>query len=796
MAVDYDFLVTDLSIQNQIVDKFKSTDVSQSASGAQVFFYKTDEVTPKNIYIQTDDPLNPFTVAANPQTLNTAGAFEQKIYYYFFDEDDETPTNEELYYIKVVNTDSVTIYETNNFVINPPSSGGGTTTTSLVNLAPDYGFDVLFRSDYYASSTDIYLNEVANYPALGYLWFISDPSIGDFSYEFVAPAIGTLEGDPLHYIILTEENFGSDQTNIWFGFPICQYQELIDSTITFQFLAQDQSNTAVTSLDISIVRSPAMNDITNLVDWTMASSPINVGSVALDTSFSLKTVTFTMPSLVTTPEESSLTYLVIEMPKDQNFKIALTGFYPYQGEGETLAVTRDNLGNRNSRVFAQAMNNFLLSLNDYKSNNQPLMRRGAAGAINYQNRTGIFFQSSSPVDYNDTIPTYNFAVPANAQNVVVDYTYAEAGRTNVDTATEAEREILCNRYFEQVSSSTRALGDNSFLITALTATGFNVQTVLVHTPYSDWVSNSGVLTITPLSNPSNHILTAVIGPSSNQVDMTFTSNYDAGTFAYRDSALQPLGTPQNQYNPDVTGSLTAMVNWFGTITGSSQTAPYLTWNPTAGVTLATLNIGSGATPASVRFTWPVGGLTAAQIRSTQNNLSTNRANWSQYTNTLEFSNVSSSSPYFMLPAIPPYAIQFHVDSQGATVQVSDTLLTINFPSSEITTGADLANFMVNSLSDGTFYNFDFSGVPSNGENFYFSSTYKNFIGIFWITSQVKPTNPLPSRPAIYIALSPTASVQDVVTATSNAFINQISCIPNATDLNITLGNDMNLFMEA
>ena len=240
MAVDFDLLVTGLNIQEVLVDKMKTIDISQSASGARIFFYKPNKIDLKNVYILTGDPQNPFTVAQNPLTLNTAGAAEQKLYYYFFDEDVDNPTSddEELYYIQVLepSPSNVVIYEVGEFVRNPPTSGGGTSTSSNVNLAPDYGFNVLIRPEYYAQSTAFYLENIATHPALGYVWYVSDPAVGQFSYSFTKPSIGDLPGDPLHYINLVQENFSSSQTNLWFGFPICQAPELVGTTVTFQFL--------------------------------------------------------------------------------------------------------------------------------------------------------------------------------------------------------------------------------------------------------------------------------------------------------------------------------------------------------------------------------------------------------------------------------------------------------------------------------------------------------------------------------------------------------------------------------
>lgn len=795
MAVNFDLLVTGLNIQEVLVDKLKLTTVSQSASAAQVFFYKTDKITLKNVYISTEDPLNPFTLAPNPLTLNVAGAAEQKLYYYFFNEDVDDPTqdDEELYYIQVVNSNGETIYEENNFVRNPPVSGGGDTITSLVNLAPDYGLDVLFRPSYYGSNTEIYLTDTANHPALGYIWYINDPTVGDFSYEFVSPPIGDLPGDPLHYIILTEENFGSDQTNLWYGFAICQYQELIGSTITFQFLAQDQSIQEVTSLNIGIIRSPGSLPETGLIDWDNAGSPINVGNVTLDTSFSLKTVTFTMPDIVTVPDESSATYMVIELPLDQNFKIALTGFYVYQGENEDITVTRDNLGNRYSRVFSQLMTNFILSNEDYRSANLPLMRRNAAGSINYQNRTGAFFQAAQVYSANnENVDTFNFAVPANGLNVVENYTYAEAGRTDITTATVAEKEILCNRYIENIAPNLGVVGDNSFLIFSETATGFIAQTVLVHTPYSTWVSNSGVLTITPIGQPSNHIVTAAVnGGNPNRVDITFIQNYLALTWGYRANPNEPPGSDLNVYITPP--SQNVLVSWIGNIINNPGGAQ-ATFNALGGLTVGTVNNG-GVAAAEGFITFPAGGVTPAQIKSQLHTTQTDNVRSTQYINCLQFLNPSLAGST-TLPATPPYAIQFHVDDEGATVAVTDTLLTVNFPSSVLSSGSDMALFMTDALNDGTSYQFTFSGIPSNGENFLFSSTYKNFIGIFWVTNQVQPSNPIPSRPAMYIEIAPGSTIQDVVTATSTAFRKKISSTPTAANLNITIGTDLHLFMEA
>ena len=72
----------------------------------------------------------------------------------------------------------------------------------------------------------------------------------------------------------------------------------------------------------------------------------------------------------------------------------------------------------------------------------------------------------------------------------------------------------------------------------------------------------------------------------------------------------------------------------------------------------------------------------------------------------------------------------------------------------------------------------------------------DFIAIFWITNQVQPTNPILTRPAIYISIAPGATIQDVVTATWQGLVNSISAIPTAGDLGISLGANLSLMMEA
>lgn len=794
MAVDFSLLVTDLSIQNQIVDKFKSTNVSQSASGAQVFFFKTDKITPKNVYIDTGDPQNQFIVSPNPITLNTAGAFDQELYFYFFDESVDNPTenDQELYYIQVINTDNVTIYETNNFVLNPiTGGGGGGATTNIVNLAPSYALDVLDRNNEnaqyaYNNARANFITEIGNYPALSFLWLISSPDFGNFYYTFTDVAIGTLPGDPYNYINLIQENFSTSQTNCFFAFPICQHPELVGSMLTFQFLAQDQSATAVTNLNIGILRGPPMNVNSNLINWSLASVPINVGSVTLDTTFSLKTITFIVPSEILSPPASAATYMTIGLPLDQNFNIALTGFYVYQGQNESLTITRDNLGNRYSRVFSQSMNSFLLSGGqNFRSLNQPIVRSEQQGGFNFQDRTGIFFQRALDIFSYNT----NFGVVAQGQNVVKGYSYEAGGGVPSGLTNEGRSyQLLGDRFLDKYAAVPLGkIGDNSFLTSNVTATSFTVRTVLQHASHSPWISNSGVLTITTITGPSQHIVTAAVDVGiPERVIITNVASYVAFTRGYR-------ADPANGNNYTIANvAANVYIDYFGTITAGPPN-PGFTFNPTGGFASGTI-FGGGATPAVGFIQFPPGAVNPNAIQTTSTFIPAG-VGFTQYLNCLQFLSPQQAG-FSQITNPPAYAIQFKVDNAGQNVPVSQTLLTVNFPSASLVSGASLASAMVAILNSADEYIFTFSGVPANGDNFLFSSTYKDFIGIFWQTNQTQPINPILSRPAIYIEIAPGASIQDVVNATNAAFTNLISSIPTPGNLGITVGRDLSLFMEA
>ena len=160
MAIDFDKLFASPPIQYVFVDQTIPNTQSQLAAGAQVFFYKTDRITLKNIYIYSGDPMNPFIVAPNPQVTNAAGRLEQPIYLYPFDEAEMPPMTEELYTIEVFNSQNVMIDLIENWPLNP-QSGGGATDEEFTNLAPAYAYDIPFPFNNTATTAPV-INEVGN----------------------------------------------------------------------------------------------------------------------------------------------------------------------------------------------------------------------------------------------------------------------------------------------------------------------------------------------------------------------------------------------------------------------------------------------------------------------------------------------------------------------------------------------------------------------------------------------------------------------------------------------------------
>ena len=114
MAINTDLLVI-LPLLGQFI---QDSDTADPLLGTMAFF-KTDKVTPKNIYEQTGDPFNPFQVAANPIQLNAAGGYVNGSgnifvpYLYPFDEADNTTA--ELYYVEVERTDTSIAWAVDNF---------------------------------------------------------------------------------------------------------------------------------------------------------------------------------------------------------------------------------------------------------------------------------------------------------------------------------------------------------------------------------------------------------------------------------------------------------------------------------------------------------------------------------------------------------------------------------------------------------------------------------------------------------------------------------------------------------
>ncbi len=744
-----------------------STTGAFAAGGEVTFWTSPAKIALKNIYIKTNDPINPFIQGANPQNLSTVGTLLQAVFLYPFDETDEDI--EELYYVEAKNVNDVVIYSEQNIPINEASAA--TVDASIVNLAPSYGLDVRSSQNLFGPTPErnnIFLSNVATFPALGFIWVIQDPTNGNFYYTFTEIAEGTIPGNPTQFISLFQQDFGASQTNIFFGYPITFATECIGETITASLFIQDQSLVAVTSLNVGIIRSPAAEDDEETAGWSTVSPPINVGSITVTNALEKQEITFEMPALVTTPADSSLSYLVYSLPTSQNFQFNLTGFFSYEGENLTPVFFKRNLGDRLSRLFAQQMDNNLLSFKDYQSEYLP-MGRGKGASI-FQNRTGVIFEGPHNADFN-------FAVPMDGRNVIRGFPLLNT---------------LGDRYLDAAGNlSTEAA--NSFSITNVTTTTFEIQTVRPASSYTPWVSNSTAISIVPTSTPTEVGVTAAIQSGPTQLEtvvLTFDSNFLAEGVAANSvwrgfDIIDPATLP-------IAGS---MINWMGTLTAINNHFLYLGWfsfDSTSPIIAATVAPGSVSSPAIYSIQFPAAGMTQAEIQTnfvrsdaapgTKNVFLFENANW------LGYLNQPTSPAGGPIPYRTPYVLQFHVDGDGADRASTVTTTTVNFTTAELASGISMANKVVATINNADAYELIYSGVPTNGESLEISSHNTNFTLIFHVTNAGRPNNPFPNRFPIFVPISPSSDIATAIQETIITLLNDIGGIPFPDDLGYTALN--------
>ncbi len=740
MAVNNELLLTSLVLSEVFVDPL----TLQPLIG-EVFFFKTDKITVKNIYQLTGDDLDPFEVAPNPFPLQADGGFLNKIYYYPYDEDDETTV--ELYYIEARRTDTSVVLTFDDFPKNfVPRQGGTASSEELSNLLPSYGFDIPINRGFFTQDNEFpiegtTLQRVTVAP--GFDWIISNPSFSKFFYSFSKIAQGTLDGDPLYEITLDVESFGTAQTTLLFGGFISLDNQLAGETINLQVFVQDKSGAAITSLNVVVYAADSY-------------SPTTVTTLPVTTSLVQNKLSFTMPTVDLDSFDNRQVYLGVELPNAQELSIAFTGWFAYRGVAQTnLTILPQPLGEDISDQFFSTIDKDLRSVqtdsNDtgttYLGNELPLSATN--GTIAPLSHVGEIFEAGLAQSFDN-------AVLLSGDTIIINQLIGE------------KKDILTNRYLADSPLSSK--GGNSFVISNVLATAFDVETLVAGKPHTTWVSNTANVVIT--TNTGGAIpLSAVIGAPTNTVDITFNNDYLAfikPQIFYKQFNEQP--------NIESFPADNVINNWIGNLNTSGS----ITFNFNLGnVGMLTTANGSPSTAATCTVTFPVGGTTANLIKS----FVSNHDYGNVYMNYFSFLDVAINPPGTDMPTPPPFSISFHVDDDGIEVPATIHPYVMNFATSDLATGDLMAIAFNNFINTATKHTITINGLPLNGDNVQASTHDADFVFIFHDTAQAQPANPFPSKPPVFVLFTTSDTIVDFIDTFSRTFTTKLGSIPSINDLN-------------
>jgi len=755
----------------------------------KIYFYQLDKITPKNVYRQTGDIDNSFEVAANPIDLDTAGAIPFVLYLYPYDETDDTV--EELYYIEVRRDDTSLVFALDDFPQNfSESSGGGNASTQLINRFPSYGFDIPVFFNYYTELNDQTVPNPEDFstnennvitPAVGWIWQMENFTFSSFYYSFTEIPFGTLDGNPIYLLNLKNAINGANQTYNYFGAVLCLGSELEDQTINLQLFAQDLSIIPVTSLSVGLVVNEGSISI--------------VGSIPLDTTLSLRTLQFTMPDISTfLQNDNDYVYLVIQLPFDQTFDLKFSGTYCYLGDAQTIARLPINTGtSQATQYWSSNDTDFIRPNNDYLQSAQPISAR--KGQLSYLDRVGSIYIGASG----------NLTEAAKNSAVALTYKTLIRGQVIQDTLTD--------RFLDDPFSKTISrLAGNSFVVTPVTTTSFEVATNAKVASYSPWVSSipASVL-IVANGGTTDHGITAVAGPNPQDVDITFKEDYDANT-GYSMFIYDPLSRndTDNIYNVEsITGNPPQYQTVINNVVGNNYTFPHdeqrFLFDVNPGMTITNLATGSPTTQAQCRVTFLDSTFTTTTIKTSSDNSQFVRLPQSgdtvvkYYTNYLSYLDVTTSPVvpdippgfYPYMTNLPPFCIQFHVDNDGA--QITGTkfpVLTVNLDSAQLGDGTYLATQLLAAINNIGNYTVTVLATPTNGQTLQASTTDTPFVIIFYDTSQPKPSNPFPGVVPIFLEYDAVESLDSITSKLEDIFLKDIGGIPSPFDLVDT--NDVGL----
>lgn len=772
MAIDNSKLVLfPAAIQQPIIDPNNGL----PAAGGWIEFTKTDQTTPKAVYQQTGDPDDPFEVA-NDLTpgnkgrldLNNAGApVSFPLFFYPFDEADNK--TEELYYYRVNRADGSAILDANNMpqkYLND-QSGGSTSDESIENLWPSYGFEVKVWPTIYDQTTyDNFLTDKYDRVAAGWTWYKSTPDNAEFYYTFNTTAALGLDGNPVNELVLHAQNKTGDQTEQWIAAPVGYKDDLVGQDCELLVYNTDASSAPVTELDVVVIY--AQNQDTADDDKYLA--PIKVGEITLSTSRTKRTLQFTFPAIPTGTLYAFDRVLVgFRLPLNNNFDIGLTGTFFYNGQDKTITVPLGNLGKRIAiarNADPEAYNN---GTNDWIYNNLPVI--DSKGRSSVQNRTGLII--SGALTHTNQL---NFAHLCDGTGFVrgelID------GVTLSDRIMDAARPEIIN-------------SPNSFKVTNLTATGFDVELNQPGQMQDAWSTDITNLTITRTSVSKSAGITALVdGGNPAKLNITFDNDYIAAVTPYNFYA-ETNQTPLFDTLP----SVEAVTSWFGTY-GPFKPHPikgnqwvWTDFEPLAGskISVTTTVPGTSSTAAECNIVF--GSISQSEIQANvvkqiiENAGGANRQIWDKVPfNYFAFMSKASSSG--TMPYPPAYVISYKVNKQGSQISAGIHNIVVQLETADLSSPSDICSKTQLAVSQGDKEQLVWTGsaLPPTGEWIKASSAHQDLIFIYWLSTDIKPTNPEPDRHAIYVQYESGDSLADVIKATSELFTSAVGGFPSQKTL--------------
>lgn len=730
------------------------TNTTELAIGGKIKFFKTDRVTPKSVYYWSGDPQNPF-LAVNEIDLTQGVVPNNRYPLWLYPYDEADNKTAQLYYISVENSAEVSIWSLDQY----PQHGVPTpdeNDESLANLCPTYGFDVPVWQDFYASDNNV--TEVINAPAWGWLWHKDKPNNAYFTYQFERLAVGTVDGDPDYEITLKAANVTAAQTVHWFSFPLGFAYELAGKDITFEIYARDKSTAAVTQLKAVLIREKNK----------VVQPPTEVATINLSSSRDKKTIAFTVPTLPAgTFVSQDKMYLGFELPFNQDFQVAFTGSFCYEGKDKTYTVLKTALPER----FARLRNALPLQFSKTEDwEFSYLAKTDGIGRTDVQNATGSLFLGPHGKDFN-------FAVPLHGQVLI------RGDKLN---------NTLADRFLDNAHAISD-LSPNAFKVTKDSNNACTVTTYIEGKFHSAWESQSGSVTISDPTppTPSHGISSTIDGTNNRLLHITFDDNFapDQGPTQYKTSAGQCLTNyPSNN----------AIVSWFGDFVsfGSGVSYPFA-FSAYSQIIVTTTDPGSDSTQATVDIEFGASGLPVSDLTPTNN---TYKAADETFPikipkNYFEYMSKDISPSPNGMPNPPPFAIAFIVDKKGAHIPSQKLTIPVAITTAEAGDGSILASKMNDSINTAESKKLTFTGVPANGDYLKISTLNTDLVLIFYHTNQTKPTNPLPARKAIYAEFDGGATVEQALDATIKSLRTDVGGIPTYDALKLSHYENLTNYIE-